>query len=201
MVVKYCHFGIVSKAFLPLKNDGIMKILSKILVDAYYELGSKTNVPLMMQWNSDGLSTIAVSRSDGDFFILKNPAVISRTAIFNIETGNDNVFGRFISSLPVRINDIHHSIEDAIQHLVKLELKPSWVIGPADEIHKKYGHCLTNGLRVIDYPLKNRILVVPEKADLGCFLILSRKDIERAYASYIVKNPLEYIRFVEWNNT
>ena len=178
-----------------------MKILSKILLDTYYELGARKTVPLMMQWDSEGFESVAVSRSEGDFFVITEPPPVSKTAVFKINRGNEDIFERFIGSLLVKAEDIHKSPDEAIKYLTDMELKPRWIIGPAKGIREKHGHLLKKDFQVLNYPLKNRILVVPDCLELGCFVVLSRKDIEEAYASYIVKNPLERIRFVAWNNS
>jgi len=176
-----------------------MKILSKILVDSYYELGAADHVPLMMEWEGFDLSSIAVSKSTGVPKISNEPPYKFRTGIFPVEP-NEDIFSRVSDSL-IDTLEIHNDLEDVLEYYVEIGIQPRWIIGQFfSRKNQIFEELALEGVGIINYKLNDCIMIVPGTVELGFFTIISRKDLDKAYATYMLRNPLEQIRLVKWRN-
>lgn len=175
-----------------------MKILSKILVDSYYELGSESQIPLMMEWDAEGVTSIGVSKSNGHLMISKNPVVI-RSAVFPIQNANEDLFSRICASLEEWVPSI--SIEDTVDYLSRHNITPRWIIGSFYK-NSSFEKLFSEDVGVLHHKnLEDSFLIVPGSVDLGFFTVFSKKGSDKAYATYTIRNPLTQICLVKWKTS
>jgi len=180
-----------------------MKILSKILIDAYYDLQTKDRVPFVMQWDMVQPDFVGVSTSKGKLLMSTDVLPRANSGVFPVQDWKQDVFGGIAADVLKRIKPKKSKkshlvlLKNAANEITASKMTPKHLVGPTKLLDSATVKWLKDeDIQQIAYPLPNCFMLLPKQEELGFWILFSKIDLNKLYATYYIRNPLGLMRVI-----